>query len=132
MIYVGGSGWQTLTFTFNENLDGQTTANGEYNRISFFPNWAGGGSGNNGTNPDWNDPVNLTLYVDNITAVAGQTIPETCSDGIMNQDETGIDCGGVCAPCPVEPSGPAPLPVAPNGQTFSIYTGNLPGDIVNL
>jgi expansin (peptidoglycan-binding protein) len=25
---------------------------------------------------------------------------ETCSDGIMNQDETGIDCGGVtCSPC---------------------------------
>lgn len=27
---------------------------------------------------------------------------ETCSDGIQNQDETGIDCGGsiCCAPCP--------------------------------
>ena len=25
---------------------------------------------------------------------------ETCSDGLRNQDETGIDCGGVCAtPC---------------------------------
>lgn len=32
----------------------------------------------------------------------GATCPacETCSDGIQNQDETGIDCGGVCAPCP--------------------------------
>ncbi len=28
------------------------------------------------------------------------TVPETCSDGIQNQDETGIDCGGVCDPCP--------------------------------
>ena len=25
---------------------------------------------------------------------------ETCSDGIQNQDETGIDCGGVCTACP--------------------------------
>ena len=25
-----------------------------------------------------------------------ETDPETCSDGIMNQDETGIDCGGIC------------------------------------
>ncbi|MBK8493398.1 MAG: hypothetical protein IPL49_21600 [Saprospirales bacterium] len=24
----------------------------------------------------------------------------TCDDGIMNGDETGIDCGGTCAPCP--------------------------------
>ncbi|MEM9260343.1 MAG: cohesin domain-containing protein, partial [Bacteroidota bacterium] len=26
------------------------------------------------------------------------TMP-TCSDGIMNGDETGVDCGGSCAPC---------------------------------
>jgi hypothetical protein len=25
--------------------------------------------------------------------------PPSCSDGIQNQDETGIDCGGVCSPC---------------------------------
>ena len=25
---------------------------------------------------------------------------ETCSDGIRNQGEEGIDCGGPCAPCP--------------------------------
>lgn len=24
---------------------------------------------------------------------------ETCTDGILNQDETGIDCGGVCTAC---------------------------------
>lgn len=27
-------------------------------------------------------------------------IPETCSDGVQNQDETGVDCGGAtCPPC---------------------------------
>ncbi|MFZ5552807.1 MAG: hypothetical protein ACOZCO_06810 [Bacteroidota bacterium] len=25
---------------------------------------------------------------------------ETCTDGIQNQSETGVDCGGPCAPCP--------------------------------
>ncbi len=29
---------------------------------------------------------------------AGSTTP-TCNDGIQNQGETGIDCGGPCAPC---------------------------------
>jgi hypothetical protein len=24
---------------------------------------------------------------------------ENCDDGVKNQDETGIDCGGICAPC---------------------------------
>jgi len=28
-----------------------------------------------------------------------QTATPTCSDGIQNQDETGIDCGGVCSAC---------------------------------
>ena len=24
----------------------------------------------------------------------------SCSDGVQNQEETGIDCGGICAACP--------------------------------
>ncbi|MCD6498274.1 MAG: hypothetical protein J7M25_08270 [Deltaproteobacteria bacterium] len=27
--------------------------------------------------------------------------PETCDDGIQNQDESDIDCGGICPACPV-------------------------------
>jgi hypothetical protein len=29
----------------------------------------------------------------------------TCNDGIQNQGETGVDCGGPCAPCPPPPGG---------------------------
>jgi hypothetical protein len=29
---------------------------------------------------------------------------ETCSDGIENQDETGVDCGGVCGACGSPPN----------------------------
>ena len=28
--------------------------------------------------------------------------PPSCNDGIQNQDETGVDCGGSCVPCPDE------------------------------
>ena len=32
-----------------------------------------------------------------------QTTPPTCKDGIQNQDETGVDCGGsTCAACPTQ------------------------------
>lgn len=35
------------------------------------------------------------------TVVAGTCPAPTCSDGIMNQGETGIDCGGPCPACPL-------------------------------
>lgn len=35
-----------------------------------------------------------------ITSCGKDEIPETCSDGIMNQNETEIDCGGICEDCP--------------------------------
>lgn len=39
----------------------------------------------------------------------------TCSDGIMNQDETDVDCGGVCGACvsevPVDGSGGSVMPI---------------------
>lgn len=61
-----GSGWEELTFTFNESLDGTGPANGEYARIAFFPNWNGGG---------WNDPaIARTVYIDNITGFEGAAI----------------------------------------------------------
>jgi uncharacterized protein YjbI with pentapeptide repeats len=48
----------------------------------------------------------------------------SCDDGIRNQDETGIDCGGSCAQCPIleRPSQPAvgqpgqPQPEAPTPE----------------
>jgi hypothetical protein len=30
--------------------------------------------------------------------------PPTCTDGVQNGNETGIDCGGACPPCPVTPT----------------------------
>lgn len=36
--------------------------------------------------------------------------PGTCDDGIQNQNETGIDCGGPCEPCSGPPTIAAPEP----------------------
>lgn len=37
---------------------------------------------------------------------------ETCSDSIQNQNETGIDCGGVCGACAI-----APAPASPSNSS---------------
>ena len=61
-----GSGWETLTFTFNEALDNTAAANGQYSQVAFFPNWSGSG---------WNDPIiDITVNIDNVTANAGDAI----------------------------------------------------------
>jgi hypothetical protein len=52
--------------------------------------------------------------------------PGTCSDGIKNQDELGIDCGGTisgCAPCSGPPTAAAPTPPARDAaDVISIYS----------
>ncbi len=68
--------------------------------------------------------------------------PATCDDGIQNQDETGVDCGGTsCPACPtctdgiqngnetgVDCGGPdcAPCPCLGNGVTLTITLDNYP------
>lgn len=67
----------------------------------------------------------------------------SCTDGIQNQGETGIDCGGPCTACPVIPpcvSNPAagdncgsPTPICNFngycGNTSSTYTVDSPGNL---
>ncbi len=58
-----GSGWETLTFTFNTGSDGTATANGVYNKVVFFPNRSSDDSG-------WASPIlDATVLFDNITGV---------------------------------------------------------------
>jgi chitodextrinase len=46
---------------------------------------------------------NLGRITSNAANVLGGITPQppTCTDGIKNGDETGVDCGGSCAPCEV-------------------------------
>jgi hypothetical protein len=69
----------------------------------------------------------LRSSVSDIGAYAyGASQGETCSDGIQNQNETGIDCGGVCDPC----SSPAPgsrssIVITPNGMGMIRAAGGM-------
>lgn len=87
-----GSGWETLTYTFNQSLDGTGVANGEYKKVVFFPNW------NTGTNGFNDPPVNVTVAIDNLTGTAGASL--------------------VADP---EPASAAPVPTMPGGLVWSIY-----------
>jgi hypothetical protein len=67
--YTTPNAWQTLTFTFNQSLDGTGVANGIYPKLVFFPGW---NTTNNGfTSP----PGNFTIHVDNITSETGSVPP---------------------------------------------------------
>ena len=45
----------------------------------------------------------VTKSDDSTVSVSANSPPETCSDGIKNQNETDTDCGGVCPACPSTP-----------------------------
>jgi hypothetical protein len=49
----------------------------------------------------WSATCTFNSYDESSGNCGAEVIP-TCEDGEMNGDETGIDCGGSCAPCEVE------------------------------
>ena len=101
-----GSGWETLTITFNEGLDNTATANGLYGAFVIYYNW-------DTTIDNFIDPpIDRVFYVDNITGIPA---PPTCNDGVQNQDETGVDCGG--ASCPTCPEPPSTAPTTPPNRS---------------
>jgi hypothetical protein len=63
------------------------------------------------------------VYYDDITLMTAGTPTETCSDGILNNGETAIDCGGPnCSACPAPPTtAPATPPARNAGDVVSIY-----------
>ncbi len=54
-----------------------------------------------GTGCDDDDP-NTTNDLYNSECICVGNIEASCIDGIQNQNETGIDCGGVCSPCTMD------------------------------
>ena len=58
-----GSGWETLTITFNTGLDNTTTANGVYGAFVIYYLWNSSASG------FLNPAVDRVFYVDNIQGV---------------------------------------------------------------
>ncbi len=114
-----GSGWETLTFTFNEALDGTGVANGEYGVLALFPNWNGAG---------WHDPeIENTIYVDNITGFLGAPIPVVL-DMLEDFESTPIDFVGIeglgSASVVANPDATAPYDSANTGELIVVQAGN--------
>ncbi len=47
----------------------------------------------------------------------------TCLDGMMNGDETGVDCGGSCVPCEDAIDNPAKYSFSRNGENTVLFSG---------
>ena len=76
--------WETIV------LDFTGVTNAKQNKLVFIPDNGNMGDGSAAS----------TFYFDDIAQSETTPVVETCSDGIKNQDETGVDCGGVCNACP--------------------------------
>ena len=98
-----GSGWETLTFSFTTGSDGTATANGDYSKISFFPN-------RNSADSGWNSPVSsLTINIDNISGVKKTVAPPSTAtyDLLESFNGTGLEgtFGGAAAAYDADPAG---------------------------
>jgi len=61
---------------------------------------------------------------DNVIIPIDQVDPgPTCTDGIQNGDETGVDCGGSCAACPIEIENPSSYSFERNGESTVSFSG---------
>ena len=60
------------------------------------------------------------VYYDNVSLTTSAAA--SCEDGIKNQDETGIDCGGVCPACPTPPTVAAPTPTHNAADVISLFS----------
>ncbi|MBN1609788.1 MAG: S8 family serine peptidase [Polyangiaceae bacterium] len=78
---VQSSSWTDYTFSFQAPV-GQAQV-----RVNF-------------TNDYYSPPEDRNLLLDKVTVVCSGAAP-TCDDGIKNGNETGVDCGGSCAGCPI-------------------------------
>jgi hypothetical protein len=101
------SGWSNLGNADFVNPSGNTAQDFELQDVSP---WIDAGT-NLGTATDYNGSaiVNGTRDI-GAFEFGGTAAPSpTCSDGIQNGDETGIDCGGSCTACPVGNSPPTAI-----------------------
>ena len=94
-----------------ESLPPDTTINGEFNLLDGCHDFIITDSGGNGLCCE-NGNGSYKLTIDGIVIASGSnfaaadtmtfcTTAPTCSDGIQNGGETGVDCGGCCTPCAV-------------------------------
>lgn len=99
--------WQEVSFDISAWVG---NGNNPVDQIIFFPSYAPRASGH-------------VVYFDNISF--GPLPAPSCSDGIENNGETGIDCGGPCAavcPPPPAPSVSAPTPTPDEADILYLFS----------
>lgn len=111
--------WVTLTW----NISGLNAGdNVNVDQIVVFIDWRCTG--------ETARPSDVQLLVDDISWGANKlTDPPvpTCTDGIQNGDETGVDCGGSnCAPCILNPTVSAVSPTFAPANVLSVYSETYP------
>ncbi len=105
-------------FAVVENNDVRALAyiNSDWNSHGWGPEWGDSRvEKNSAVLSHWNSYVNKPRYIH----YNGSTAP-SCSDGIKNQGETGIDCGG---PCPACTNGPTCSDGIQNGDEEGVDCG---------
>ena len=71
-----------------------------------------------------------TVTLDNIVL---ELVATSCNNGVMDEDETGIDCGGeTCAPCPAVPTDAPPTPPARAAIDVMSFYGEAYGTEIGL
>jgi hypothetical protein len=88
--YSGAGQWQTLTWNIASGASSGDNIN--IDQIVVFADWRCDG----GVSPR---PSNVTLLIDNISWGANKLSDPpapSCSNGLEDGDETGVDCGGSC------------------------------------
>lgn len=70
------------------------------------------------------------VFIDNVSVVE---VVNTCSNGIQDGTETGVDCGGTCAPCSTSvPTTNAPTPTHLQANVVSIFSDSYTNIATNL
>lgn len=64
-----GSGWETLTFTFDKSLDGKVPANGDYNDFALHINWNTAGNA-------FGTPDGRIFYIKNLKGLTATVAPD--------------------------------------------------------
>ena len=107
----GGTGWETLSFDFNDPKDNTAAANGVFGRILFFPLWNGAG---------WDPAAVTTTHYDNIKGI-GYTPPVVYD--LLEDFETTLPAGAIVADGTEAPTVVAdPAANNTNGDVMKIVT----------
>lgn len=116
--------WQTISFTLPIPA---ATLETNIDKMVIFVDYTK-------TNGRAGGPSEYVLHIDNIKWNAEKLTdaPQpTCDDGIMNGDETGVDCGGSCNACPMELAIAAPS--AQHSGTAGVdYISIFSDDLTNI